>query len=104
MISLVMSYQRKKSCFWDESRFCKTSDNRWVWRCRSQYTPSIFKRKEKFSKISLIAWGAIWVGCKSKLLFFESKVDAGKYKEKLLESVFIQEADSVYGRRDWVFV
>lgn len=31
-------------------------------------------------------------------------MDAGKYQEKLLESGFIQEVDSVYGRRDWVFV
>jgi transposase len=62
--------------FSDESRFCRGDDKRWRWRSRSNYRKTIFLEKEKYSRISVMVWGAIGIGFKSRLCIFPSTVNS----------------------------
>jgi hypothetical protein len=95
--------REKPLVFTDESKFSTTPDNGWVWKRRGVYSWSILSRKEKFPHISIMVWGAVAIGWKSKLLIFDGKVDADKYFESL-SAGFFPEADAHFGAGQWVLV
>ena len=74
-----------KIVFSDESRFCLTSDNRFVWRRKDDDDDQCYIEKEKFST-SIMVYGAIGIGYKSKLVFCSNGVDALEYRSILEKS------------------
>lgn len=74
-----------KIVFSDESRFCLTSDNKFVWRRRDDDDAQCYIEKEKFS-VSIMVYGAIGIGYKSKLVFCSNGVDALEYRNILEKS------------------
>ena len=82
--------------FTDESRFCMNNDNRWVWVKRGEYNEKAYIKKEKYA-ISIMVWGMIAFGYKSKLLFVENTIGADSYIKLLDESGVLEDAASIFG-------
>jgi hypothetical protein len=66
----------------DESRFGLYDDSRRMWVQRGVYTPETFQEIPKYSP-SLMVWGAIGLGYKSRLIFIEGTLDASTYQTML---------------------
>jgi hypothetical protein len=90
--------------FSDESRFCKGPDNRWIWRRQGEYEETIFAPADKYAKISIHLWGAVGIGFKSSLVFFEKTVDSDVYVNSLITSGFVAMADATFGPCQWFLV
>ena len=88
--------------FSDESRFCLTSDRRWVWKRRGDYNDKFFADKERFP-LAIMIFGAIGLSFKSKLIICEDSIDAARYVRNLEESEVFERADEVFGLRNYVF-
>jgi transcriptional regulator with XRE-family HTH domain len=89
--------------FSDESRFCDCPDSHRVWVQKGTYSYSALAPTNKFPKFTLMVWGAIGLGLKSELIFFEEgAVNSKQYLDAVRR--FCDQADSTYGYRNWVFV
>jgi hypothetical protein len=89
--------------FSDESRFCLNSDSRWCWRRAGELEEGIFSNLVKFP-ISIMVWGAIGIGFKSKLMFIENTLDAAGYIAMLERSGFIAACNFLFGFGAWWFM
>jgi transposase len=89
--------------FSDESRFCMNSDSRWCWRRAGELEEGIFQDTVKFP-VSIMVWGAIGVGFKSKLMFIENTLGAEGYIAMLLASGFIAACNQLFGLGAWWFM
>lgn len=88
--------------FSDESRFAMNSDGKWVWRRRGDYEESAFTDRSKFP-LTVMVWGAIGPGFKSRLVFCDNSVDQTEYIRILKESGLFNDADKVFGKGGWLF-
>jgi hypothetical protein len=88
--------------FSDESRFVLGDDKRWVWYRRAEDNDSAMQSKEKFPP-SVMIFGVIGMGYKSKLFFVEGTIDANKYIENLVNLGFMEELDQKYETLGWIF-
>jgi hypothetical protein len=59
----------------------------------------VFGETDKYPKISVHLWGAIGVGFKSELIFFERTVNSDVYVDSLKSSGFVDLADATFGER-----
>ena len=82
--------------FTDESRFCMGNDCKWVWVKRGEYNEKAYVQREKFP-ISIMVWGMIAFGYKSKLLFIENTLTAEGYIKLLDDNSIIDDAISCFG-------
>ena len=87
--------------FTDESRFCMGNDKRWVWVKRGEYNINAYMQRDKFP-LSIMVWGMIAFGYKSKLLFVNGTLGADNYINLLDENGVIDDAVEVFGN-DFVF-
>jgi hypothetical protein len=81
-------------CFSDESRVVLGHDNMWVWYRRGEDNPSANFETLKFAP-SLMVFGVIGVGYKSRLLFIEGSINTDKYIENCEQLGFIQQLDNI---------
>ena len=88
--------------FSDESRFALTSDGRWIWRRRGDVDDSVFSDRTKFP-VSVMVWGAIGPGFKSKLVFCDNSVTQSEYIDILSRSQLFEEADARWGKGAYLF-
>jgi hypothetical protein len=79
-------------------------DNRWIWRRRGEYEDTVFSETDKYPKISIHLWGAIGLGFKSDLIFFERTVSSDVYVGSLRSSGFVEATDATFGQRQWYLV
>jgi transposase len=86
----------------DESRICNEPDSRMAWRQRGCYTFTMMDPRNKYARISIMVWGAVGKGFKSKLVFIKGNVNTDTYIQILQD--FFKEADEKLGYRKWVFV
>jgi hypothetical protein len=98
----VMLLEQYQIVFSDESRFCMDSDGHWVWRRKGETNPKIFVETEKF-EISIMVWGAIGHGFKSRLIFVDGNEDSDEYLRVLDEAEVADECDSLFGIFNWRF-
>lgn len=89
--------------FSDESRFVIGDDKQWRWIRRGEETPNSKISTEKFPQ-SVMIFGVIGVGYKSKLLIVEGSINAQRYIQNCEEINFIEELDEKYGFLNWVFM
>jgi hypothetical protein len=90
--------------FSDESRFCMGNDSRWVWRRPGEDVDGIYHDTVKFP-VSIMVWGAIGHGFKSKLEFIEGTLDSSGYVAMLIANGFIEQCNAIFGgRRGWCFM
>lgn len=71
-----------KVIFSDESRYCQFSDSGrlWIWRRSSDKLQEQFLHHTvKYGGISVMVWGAIWKGGRSKLIFCDGIINGEKY-------------------------
>jgi hypothetical protein len=78
--------------FSNESGFVLGDDKRWVWYGRGEENESAMHTIGKVPP-SVMIFGVIGLGYKSKLLFVERTIDAEKYIHNLSELGFIEELD-----------
>jgi transposase len=88
--------------FSDESRFVLGDDKQWVWYRRGEENPSADAPTRKFPP-SVMIFGVIGLGYKSKLLFIKGTVNAAKYIENLANLGFMEDLDEKYGALNWIF-
>jgi hypothetical protein len=89
--------------FSDESRFCMGNDSRWVWRRPGEDVDGIYHDTVKFP-VSIMVWGAIGHGFKSKLEFIEGTLDSKGYVAMLIGNGFIQQCNELFGLHGWCFM
>lgn len=101
----VLSHQEevKNAVFSDESRFQVGPDNRWRRIKRGVWNQTCFAPKTKFPK-SVMVWGAIGRGFRSKLVMCSNSEDATEYTQILAKSDVISQANKVYGTGCWCLV
>jgi hypothetical protein len=61
----------------------------------------VFAETDEYSPISIHLWGAIDVGFKSPLVFFEENVNSDVYVNSLKGSEFVELADMAFWQRQW---
>ena len=88
--------------FSDECRFCQTPDNNCRWIMCNDF------REEKCAKYSkytfgTMAWGAIGLNFKSKLMFPKGKINSEVYQQMLADSNIFTEADNEFGKFRYIF-
>jgi hypothetical protein len=88
--------------FSDESRFVLGDNKQWVWYRCGEENPSATRPTRKFPP-SVMIFGVIGLGSKTKLLFIEGTVDTAKYVENLARLDFMEELDEKYGVLNWIF-
>jgi hypothetical protein len=89
--------------FSDESRFAKNADWPWFWRRKGEYEEGAFVEAEKFAQ-SMMVFGAIGKGYKSKLFIIEGSLNQGRCLAMLEEIHLIDECDALFGRGNWRFM
>jgi hypothetical protein len=89
--------------FSDERRFAKNVGRPWVWRRKGQYEEGAFAEAEKFAQ-SIMVFGAIGKGYKSKLFIIEGSLNRVRYIAMLEEIHLIDECDALFGQGNWRFV
>ena len=96
-------FVNEKIVFSDESRFSLGPDNRWVYIKRGNWTESAMSTSSKFP-LSVMFWGAIGKGYKSKLIVCSNCVDSKEYFSILIKSGLFQTCDMKYGKYGWCFM
>ena len=101
----VLSHQEEveNAIFSDESRFQLGPDNRWRRIKRGVTNETCFVSRNKFP-LSVMVWGAIGKGFRSKLVMCSNSEDSEEYVQILEKSDLISEADKVYGQGCWCLV
>ena len=101
----VLCHQEEvgNAVFSDESRFQVGPDNGWRRIKKGVWNETCFAPKTKFPQ-SVMVWGAIGKGLRSKLVMCSNSEDATEYTQILLKSDVISEANRVYGRGRWCLV
>lgn len=93
--------------FSDESRYCQFSDSgrKWVWR-RSvmQLEDRFLQQTVKYGGVSVMVWGAIWYGGRSRLVFCEGKINAEKYIDILKQGLLPIFQGNNLNRKDYVLM
>jgi hypothetical protein len=79
-------------------------DSRSIWRRRGEYEETVFAETDKYPKISVHLWGAIGVGFRSPVAFFDKTVNSEVYVTSLKTSGFVGLADATLGGRQWCLV
>jgi hypothetical protein len=86
----------------DESRICDGPDSKMIWRQRGCYLFTMMDPQNKYAHISIMVWGAVGKGFKSKLVLIKGSINTDTYIQILQD--FFKEADAKLGYRKWVFV
>lgn len=89
--------------FSDESRFCLGPDNALRWYRRGECTSDCFDETEKYS-VSVMVYGAIGVGYKSKLVLCSDGVDNVEYRQLINDSGMVDVLDTKYGQGQYTFM
>ena len=89
--------------FSDESRFQIGPDNQWRRIKRGVWNSTCFASRTKFPH-SVMVWGAIGRGFRSKLVMCSNSEGTAEYLQILENSDLISEADRIYGRGRWYFL
>jgi hypothetical protein len=84
---LFNEVRNKNLIFTDESRFCRKPDGHWVWRRRGVYRMHIMAPTDKYPPVSIMVWGAIGIGYKSKLQVVVGSI-TGETHLKILRKFF----------------
>jgi hypothetical protein len=88
--------------FSDESRFVTDADKQCVWYRYGEANPSATISTQKFL-LSLMIFAVIGIDYKSKLLFINGTVDAGRYIENLAKLGFTNDLDQKHEVLNWIF-
>ena len=91
-----------KVIFTDESWFELGPDNRWLWRRKGDYSPSVCAMHQKFPQ-KVMVWGAIGKNFKSQLIFWEGTVNKENYFQTLQDNNVFSDADQHFGENQWTF-
>ena len=100
---LDSNFDFSRIIFSDESRFCLTPDNKLRWIRRGDSTPNCFEETEKFN-VSVMVYGAIGIGYKSKLVLCSDGVDNLEYRKIIDESNMFNVLDARYGQGNYTFM
>ena len=100
---LCSDFDFDRIIFSDESRFCLGPDNAFRWYRRGENTPDCFDETVKYD-VSVMVYGAIGIGYKSKLVFCSDGVDNQEYRQILDQSEMFQVLDARYGAGNYVFM
>ena len=101
----MLTYHRNsfsKIVFSDECRFCKLPDNSMRWIRSNDFREEKCAKYSKFT-FGTMAWGAIGLNFKSKLIFPRGKIDAENYRHMLDESQIFKDADEKLGQFNYIF-
>jgi hypothetical protein len=90
--------------FSDEARFSEQDDGTYVWRQYGDKTGTTDIKREKFSKLHTMVFGAIGHDFKSKLVFIDEKVGADEYIQILKDSGLFEDADAKFGPFVYIFM
>lgn len=89
--------------FSDESWFEIGSRKRWIWRHHYDYGDDVYQNRVAHPPKVMI-WGAIGHNFKSKLMFIDGNLNGDLYYNQILcGSGMFNEANAVYGERQWIF-
>ena len=103
--NMLENYSKYFPCivFSDECRFANDPDNRQHWLLSDDFREKRCARCSKFS-FSTMAWGAIGIDFKSKLVFPQGKIDHKSYRDYLIESrIFEDAALAFHGKYNYIF-
>ena len=100
---LCSDFDYERIIFSDESRFCMGPDNTYRWYKRGESTPNCFDDSLKYD-VSIMIYGAIGIGYKSKLVFCSGGVDNIEYRNIINESGMLPTLDSRYGVGNYTFM
>ena len=89
--------------FSDESRFSLHNDNGHLWYKRSEHANEIFQNKDKYQK-TIMVFGAIGVGFKSKLVLCNKNVDEVYYREVFQKSEICDILNGIRGAGNFYFI
>lgn len=89
--------------FSDESRFCLSPDNSWIYIKRGAWSEASTVKKTKFPQ-GVMFFGAVGVGFKSKLVKCTGMVNAQEYLQLVRESGVIEKMNEVHGKFKWLFM
>ena len=89
--------------FSDESRFCLSPDNSWIYLKRGAWSETSTVKKTKFPK-GVMFFGAIGVGFKSTLVRCTGMVDTTEYIQLVRDSGVIEKMNGKYGKFKWLFM
>ena len=95
-------YMFPQLIFSDESRFCDSPDSHLSWRKKNDFREEVTIAKSK-KQISVMVWGAIGLGFKSKLYFHSGAVRSQEYKKCLEETNIFEDADAKFGQGNYAF-
>ena len=100
---LLSDFDFSRIIFSDESRFCLGPDNKMRWYRRGESTPDCFEESDKYN-VSVMVYGAIGIGYKSKLVLCSDGVDNVEYRKIINESGMIDNLDRRYGQGCYTFM
>lgn len=89
--------------FSDESRFVLGSDKKWRWIRRGEEQEGSTVSSVKFPQ-SIMIFGVIGVGYKSRLLIVDSTINTQKYIENCEKVDFINELNALHGPLNWIYM
>lgn len=101
--ALESQFDFRNLIFSDESRFCMTPDNMCIWYRKNERDDTVFCEKEKFRE-SIMIYGAIGLGYKSKLVFCNEGIDAAGYRSVIDKSEMEQDLNAKYGAGNYIFM
>ena len=93
----------EKIVFTDESRFCAGPDNSWCYVRRGQWNESVMAPRQKFPK-SVMCFGGIGIGFKSRLVVCRRSVDSTAYVAHLEESGLVETMNRRHGAFRWLLM
>lgn len=93
----------QKIVFTDESRFCAGPDNSWCYIRRGDWNEGVMAKKQKFPR-SVMFFGGIGHGWKSRLVPCRGTVDSKAYIENLQKSGLLDEMDQRHGPFHWLLM
>ena len=100
---LLSNFDFSRIIFSDESRFCLGPDNTLRWYRRGESTANCFDETEKYC-VSIMVYGAIGIGYKSKLVLCSDGVDNMEYREIINKSEMVDTLNRNHGAGCYTFM